>query len=75
LGIVGGIIDDVDKINIDFEFQKSIILRAENLNDLMAFPEKYLQEIGKELGILLLSNCKFILATCQFDHSCFSVFD
>jgi len=52
-GIVGGMIEDLKENKSHILFSKSIISRAENFNDAMTSPEKYLFEIGKEIGVLI----------------------
>lgn len=50
LGIVGGVIER-NQINMDrFVFQHSIVDLAANIEDAIAFPERFLVDIGKNIG-------------------------
>lgn len=52
-GIVGGVIERGIEVEEVFDFHKSIITLASNQKEAMTHPEKFLVEIGKEIGILL----------------------
>ena len=52
-GIIGGMVDPLGEHSERFEFAKSVITYAEDFEDAMRSPKKYLKKIGEEISLAL----------------------
>lgn len=54
--VIGGMIDNNVSLGIDSIYHNSLLALAGNVEESMQFPAKYLDQIGKELAIMIRDN-------------------